>query len=79
MRFTEVKAVPNDRVRRKNEMRDILNEYMKMNLKTVKVEDHGYATNKLAYLAFKRAVDRWVFPINVHMRDGELYLDRRDI
>lgn len=79
MRFTEVKEIPGDRVRRKNEMRDILTEYMNMNIKSVKVEDHGYATTKLAYLAFKRAAERHVFPIDVHMRNGEVYLIRRDM
>lgn len=77
MRFVKVDEVP--KTRGKNEMRDIVTEFMNMKLKTVKVEDHGYRTAKQAYMAFRRAIVRWAFPIDVHMCQGEVYLIRRDM
>ena len=79
MRFVKVDKVPGDRVRKRGEMRCLLDEFMKMDIKSVRLEDHGYKTSKLAYMAFRRAAERWVFPIDVSLRNDEVYLIRRDI
>lgn len=79
MKFVKVDNIPGERVRKRGEMRDLLDEFMKMNTKSVKVEDHGYKDSKLAYMAFRRAVNRWVYPIDVTLRSGNVYLIRRDI
>ena len=79
MRFVKVDKVPGDRVRKRGEMRDLMEEFMKMNAKSVRIDDHGYKTSKLAYMAFRRAVERWVFPIDVRLRNDEVYLVRRDM
>lgn len=78
MKFVVVNdELPKKRAR--NEMRDLLNEFMNMGVKVVKIENHGYKTSKLAYLAFRRARDRHAFPIDVTTRNKEVYLIRRDI
>ena len=80
MKFVEVKEVPVKKKRSyKGELRDYLQEFMKMNLKSVKVEDHGYKTSNSAYKALHKATKYWVLPIDVVTRNGELYLVRRDI
>lgn len=79
MKFVKVDNVPGERVRKRGEMRDLLDEFMKMNTRSVKIEDHGYKTPKLAYMAFRRAVNRWVYPIDVSLRGDNVYLIRRDI
>lgn len=80
MKFVEVKEVPETYRRTcKGELRDRLQEFMNMNLKVVKIEDHRYKSTSAAYKALHCAVKRWVFPIDVTTRKGEIYLIRRDI
>jgi hypothetical protein len=80
MKFVEVKEVPEKKKRtNRGVLRDYLQEFMKMNLKAVKVEDHGYKSANAAYKSLNAATKRWVFPIDVVIRNGEVYLIRRDI
>lgn len=80
MKFVEVKELPKNNKRTyRGELRDRLDEFMKMNLKVAKLEDHGYKSNSIAYRSFHKGVQRWVFPIDVVMRNGEVYLVRRDL
>lgn len=80
MKFVEVKEIPSDkRYTYKGEMRARLEEFMKMNVPIVRIENHGYKTFRLAYCAFYKAAKKWAFPIDVIMRDGEVYLKRRDV
>lgn len=79
MKFTEVKEIPEYSRRYRGVMRDRLEEFMNMNIKAVKVEDHGYKTPEIAYKALHKATKRWALPIDVVTRKGEIFLIRRDI
>lgn len=79
MKFVKVDKVPGENLRKRGEMKIVLDEFMKMNVKSVRVEDYRNKSPKNAYMSFRRAVERWVFPIDVCMRNGEVYLIRRDI
>jgi hypothetical protein len=80
MKFVEVKEIPGDRrYTAKGELRDRFEEFMKMNVKIVKIENHGYATNRRAYNAFYKSNRNWAYPIDVIFRNDEVYLRRRDI
>ena len=79
MKFTEVKEIPTYGRRPRGIMRERMEEFMKMNLKAVKVEDHGYKNTNVAYKSFHKAAQRWVFPVDLVTRNGEIYLIRRDM
>lgn len=80
MKFVEVKEIPSARrFTHRGEMRDYLEEFMKMNVPIVKIENHGYKSTKLAHSAFYKAAKHWCYPIDVILRDDEVYLKRRDI
>lgn len=79
MKFTEVKELPGKKYVPKFAMRDALNEFMKMNIKAAKLENHGYKNSRNAYTAFYKAAKKWAFPVDVCMRNGEVYLIRRDM
>ena len=78
MRFVKVDEIPKNTYEQYR-MRNLLEEFMNMNTKQVKVEDHGYSNTKYAYSAFQRASKRWAYPVDVHMHSGEVYLIRRDM
>lgn len=79
MKFTKVNELPGKKNTSKFEMRDALNEFMNMNVKIVKLEKHGYKNARNAYAAFYKAARTWTLPIDVCMRNGEVYLIRRDM
>ena len=80
MKFVEIKEIPGDRrYTARSELRDRLEEFVKMNIPIAKVENHGYATNRRAYNAFYKSNRRYAFPVDVIFRNEEVYLRRRDI
>lgn len=84
MTFIEVKEMPDTlkkKCGKKGVLKSKLDKFMAMGIKTAKVvwSDHDYTNPMSCYNAFRVAVQRHVFPINVYMRNGEVYLVRRDI
>lgn len=84
MKFVEVKEVPAkaDTVKRKKgELKLYLDRFMTRDIKIAKVEfsPEEYTAMIGAYNALRRACQRHVFPIDVIMRNGEVYLIRRDL
>ena len=77
MKFVKVNEVPS-RVQ-KRDVHAYLKEFMRMNIKTVRVEDHGYKSAKVAANCIGSSVKRHVFPIDVRQSGNDVYLIRRDI
>lgn len=84
MDFVEVKEVPKSLKKKqgkKGVLKSKLDKFMAMGIKTAKVvwSEHDYSNPMSCYNAFNLAVRRHVFPIDVRMRNGEVYLVRRDM
>ena len=84
MLFIEVEELPKiDRraVRDHKDMFKYLKEFMDMNAKIVWVvyEQHEYTDTQSARATIKRACRRYEFPIEVYVRNHDLYLVRTDI
>lgn len=77
MKFVKVNEIPNRAPA--HDMLAYLKEFMHMNVKTVRVDDHGYKSARTAANCIGSAVKRHVFPIDVRLSDGEVYLIRRDM
>ena len=77
MKFVKVNEIPKSNPRR--DMEAYLNEFMRMNIKTVRVDDHGYKSARVAANCLIVACKRHVKPIDVHLSDGRVYLVRRDM
>ena len=77
MKFVKVNEVPKAAVTR--DMNAYLKEFMRMNIKMARVDDHGYKDARVASNCIASAVRRHVFPIDVRLSEGEVYLVRRDI
>lgn len=77
MKFVKVDEIPN-RAPTRN-MDAYLKEFMRMNIKTARVDDHGYKNSRVAANCIGAACKRHVFPIDVRLSNGEVYLVRRDI
>lgn len=56
-------------------------EFMNMGIKTavVRFDEHEYKDNKSCHTSLYRSAKRHAFPIDVVMRNGEIYLVRRDM
>lgn len=79
MKFVEVKEMPRMGYKR-NELRARLAEFMRMNVKTVKVEWEGtYMKAAHAQMNIYRAAKNGAFPIDVRRKRDEVYLIRRDM
>ena len=80
MKFIEMKeGLPN--TRHYNSLVRYFEEFMALNVKTVKVE-YGvdeYANPKSAQSTMINSIRRNGFPIQVNVRNGELYLTRKDM
>lgn len=77
MNFIKVDSIPKCTPRRY--MDAYLKEFMHMNIKMVRVENHKYKTPRVAANCLAAACRRHVFPIDVRMSNGEVYLIRRDM
>lgn len=80
MKFTVVEKVPNIR-KAKKKLRNILDEFMNMNVKAVKFEfdENEYKNAKSCYGNLHKAARNYGYPVNVCKRNGEIYFERRDI
>lgn len=79
MKFVEVKEVPRMGYKR-NELRTRLEEFMRMQTKTVKVVWEGtYKNATYAQMNIYRAAKSGVFPIDVRRIKDEVFLIRRDM
>lgn len=58
-----------------------LDSFIKMNARIVKVNylTNEFASYRSAYKSLYDAIKRAGYPINAHVRNGEVYLVRRDI
>ena len=84
MKFVEVAEIPckkDNPKRKKGELKLWLDHFMAHSIKTVRVEfsSEEYTAMIGAYNAMRRACQRHVLPIDVIMRNGEVYLVRRDL
>ena len=83
MKFIEVTELPepNVHVRRPNSViYDELDRFMAMNVKMAKVADNDlYPSTFNCYSALRSVVKWHVMPIDVKLRNNEVYLIRRDI
>ena len=77
MKFVKVNEVPKRTPA--HPMPAYLKEFMHMNTKMVRVDDHGYKNAKVAANCIGAACRRHVFPIDVSLSNGEVYLIRRDM
>lgn len=80
MKFVKVDEVPMRRGSRKD-LKARWDEFMSMNVKIVKVElnEHDYKNANVARSVLTRSVNTYGYPINVTLRDNEIYLVRRDM
>lgn len=84
MYFVEVREIPSETYKPKREkgyLKAKLNKFMGMHVKYAKVvfTVYDYIGPVSCYNSYRSAVKRYVFPIDVKMRNGEIYLIRRDI
>jgi hypothetical protein len=81
MKFVEVKEVPNMLRGRRYRLTNYWEEFMKMNVKVVKVDlsEHEYSSIKVARTTFIASIKRGGYPIDVALRKNEVYLVRRDM
>ncbi len=87
MKFIPVDNVPGRGARTADQQvaqkltRQILNEFISMRTKTVKVDldPNDYANSEVAYVALRASVKYGSLPINVIRRGKEVYLVRTDM
>jgi hypothetical protein len=81
MKFVKVDKVPN-RTRGNNyKLVQRWEEFMSMNVKTVKVEisDDEYKSPKVARTVWITSIKTFGYPIDLKMRGNDIYLVRRDM
>lgn len=83
MKFVEVAELPKTNPNKKNRRgvtRDRLDHFMTLNVKMAKVIPNGEYTNNIScYNTLLQSSRAGSYPISVKMRNGEVYLIRRDI
>ena len=79
MRFTVVEKVPGKAI--KKNLRHIFDEFVNMDVKFAKFEfnENEYKHANSAYNNLTRAARKYGYPVNVHVRENEVYFERRDI
>lgn len=79
MKFVQVEAIPG--WKENHRLKDAWKEFMGMNVKIAKAElDIGeYKSPRVAFCVWKHSINRFGYPIDLKMRDGEIYLVRRDM
>ena len=67
--------------RTKKNLKVYFKEFMCSNLEAAKVElkDWEYSNIWVACTTFKQSIKRYGFPIEAHVINGELYIERTDI
>ena len=80
MTLTVVKEVPK-RARKKTLIGGYLDEFMRMNVKVVKVDfnEKEYKSAKNCQAAFLNACKRGAYPIKVQIINDKVYLIRKDM
>ena len=78
MKFVKVNEIPSH-VKPVCRMYAYLKEFMRMNIKVARVDDHGYKSAKVAANCIGAACKRHVLPIDARLSNGEVYLIRRDM
>lgn len=80
MKLTVMKEVPEKRSAMKNIV-GYLDEFMKMNVKVVKIEynEKEYSKSTSCQSAFSKAVKRNGYPVTVTCRNKEIFLIRNDM
>ena len=80
MNFVVVERMP-ERRRPKKSLKNRFDEFMNMNVKLAKVDltENDYKSVKVGYGVLHTAAKHYGYPIEVHLRDGKLYFERRDI
>ena len=78
MTLTVVKEVPR---KAKKNLRGMLDEFMRMNVKAVRVDfnEKEYAHIHSCDSSFHKAVSAGAYPIDVRMFENCVYLERRDM
>ena len=83
MYFVEVEELPKKATRtgKKGELKTRLDQFMDMRVKIAKLilDDCDYICPVSAYASYADACEYWAFPIDVKMRNGEVYLVRTDM
>ena len=83
MYFVEVEELPKkaSRTGAKGELKSKLEQFMGMRVKIAKLvlDDCDYVCPTSAYCSFTDACEYWALPIDVKMRNGEVYLVRTDM
>lgn len=81
MHFVEVKEIPPTRVNLKCKFEERLERFMRLNIKCAKVvyDINDYSSATACLISFRRASVMHGFPVDVKMRNGEVYLIRRDM
>ena len=79
MKFVQVEAIPGRKENHK--LKAAWKEFMSMNIKIAKAElDIGeYKSPRVAFGVWRLSINRFGYPIDIKMRDGEIYLIRRDM
>lgn len=80
MKFKQVEAIPG-KCSEKRTLRNNWEEFMRMNVKMVKVElaPDEYKSPTVARGVFAVSIKRYGYPIDARLRNGEIYLIRRDM
>jgi hypothetical protein len=83
MQFVQVEELPERTMKngRKGATKHRLELFMEMKVKIAKVvlDDDDYVCPVSAYCSLAEACENLAFPIDVKMRNGEIYLIRRDM
>lgn len=83
MQFVEVTEIPkkSKSKHKKGWMKAWMDKFMNRGIKMAKVvyDENDYNGPLSCYNAYRAAVIRHVYPVDVKLRDGEVYLIRRDI
>ena len=85
MTFEKVDGIPKSThcidVCDKKSLRLYFDKFMDMNVKyvAVKFDIYDYVNANSAYVCFRNAVKRHIYPIKVYKRNDQIYLERTDI
>lgn len=80
MKFTVVERLPEKRCGKKR-LKHIFDEFVNMNVQFAKFEfnENEYKHAQSAYGNLHRAAIKYGYPVKVHIRNNEIYFERRDL
>lgn len=80
MTFTEVKELPNKRKAQKK-LRHVFEDFMSLHIKIARVDlnEQDYKSPRVAQGCLSKAARYLAFPVDVKLRNGEVYFIRRDM